>query len=297
MRPTALLLLLCLAAIWGAAFLFMRQLVPVIGIVPNAFLRVLISAAGLAAIVALLGKRWEFRGKLRAIMLIGMVNSGLPVLLFSIAAWYLPAGYSAIFNAMTPLMGALIGSLFFAERLTRAKLLGLVLGLAGVAVLSGAGPVPLSAQLLYGAAACLAATACYGFAGYFTRRWINERGGLDSALSALGSQAGATLLLLPVFLATSLDMPWTPLLAPRILLALAGLGLLCTAVAYMLYFRLLAEVGPLKSLSVTFLIPPFGVGWGALLLDEPLSWAHLQGGLLIGVALWLVLRTGPAAKA
>ncbi|MNE52068.1 EamA-like transporter family protein [compost metagenome] len=78
-------------------------------------------------------------------------------------------------------------------------------------------------------------------------------------------------------------------------LSLAGLGLICTAFAYVLYFRLLTDIGPIKASTTTFLIPPFGVLWGALLLDEPLSWAYLYGGVLISIALWLVVRPGAGA--
>lgn len=296
MNPAALLNMFGLAAIWGASFLFMRQLVPAIGVMPTAFFRVFLSAIGLVLIMLVLRTRWDFRGKLVRLLLIGVIASGIPVLMYSLAAQFLPAGYSAIFNATTPLMGVLIGSLFFGETLTSGKALGVLLGLAGVAVLTRAGPVPFDAPVLWGAAACLVATTCYGFAGYFTKRWINDQGGLDFAVSALGSQAGATLCLLPFFLGSSLDMPLAPLAEPKILLALAGLGFLCTSFAYVLYFRLLASIGPLKTMTVTFLIPPFGVFWGVLLLDESLSWAHLQGGVLIALALWLVLRPAPQPK-
>lgn len=291
-----LLRLFSLAAIWGASFLFMRQLVPAIGVMPTAFLRVLLSAVGLLAILAALRVPYAFRGKLKAMLLIGTISSGIPVLMFSLAARYLPAGYSAIFNATTPLMGVLVGCLFFGERLTSAKALGVALGLAGVAVLSRAGPAPFDSQLLLGAGACLVATTCYGFAGYLTKRWINDQGGLDSRITAFGNQLGATLILLPVFAGTSLDMPLAPLAQPSVWLALAGLGLLCTSFAYVIYFRLLADIGPLKTMTVTFLIPPFGVFWGVLLLGEQVSWAHLQGGVLIALALWLVLRPAPPVR-
>ncbi|CAN7381548.1 MULTISPECIES: DMT family transporter [Pseudomonas] len=295
MKPADLVRLLSLAAIWGASFLFMRVLVPVIGALPTAFFRVAISAIGLVAILALLRVTWDFRGKLGKILLIGVVSSGIPAAMYALAAEVLPAGYSAIFNATTPLMGVLIGGLFFGEKLTLPKAAGVLLGLAGVAVLTGAGPVAFDADLLRGALACLMATTCYGFAGFFTQRWINDAGGLDSGLSAFGAQAGATLCLLPIFLASSHAMPLAPLAEPGIWLALAGLGLLCTSFAYVIYFRLIANVGPVKTMTVTFLIPLFGVFWGALLLDESLSWAHLQGGVLIALALWLVLRPAVAA--
>jgi drug/metabolite transporter (DMT)-like permease len=296
MSPADCLRLFGLAAIWGASFLFMRLLVPQIGAMPTAFFRVLLSGIGLLAILAVLRVTWNFHGKLGKTLLIGVVSSGVPAAMYSLAAQVLPAGYSAIFNATTPLMGVLIGALFFSERLTLAKSSGVLLGLAGVALLTRTGPVAFDAQLLWGAAACLAATACYGFAGFLTKRWISDAGGLDSRLVAFGSQIGATLCLLPAFGYVSTDMPLAPLAEPMVWLALGGLGFICTSLAYIIYFRLIANVGPVKTMTVTFLIPPFGVFWGVLLLDESLSWAHLQGGVLIAAALWLVLKPAAVAR-
>ncbi|MBM7059474.1 DMT family transporter [Pseudomonas sp. UL073] len=290
MKPADLIRLLSLAAIWGASFLFMRLLVPQLGAMPTAFLRVALSVVGLLALLAVLRCSWDFHGKFGRTLLIGVVSSGIPTAMYSLAALVLPAGYSAIFNATTPLMGVLVGALFYSEALSAAKSAGVLLGLAGVALLTRTGPVAFDLQLLWGAAACLTATTCYGFSSFMTKRWISERGGLDARLVALGSQLGATLCLLPVFAYGAAEMPLAPLAQPQVWLALAGLGFLCTAFAYIIYFRLIADVGPLKTLAVTFLIPPFGVFWGVLLLDESLSWAHLQGGLLIAAALWLVLR-------
>jgi drug/metabolite transporter (DMT)-like permease len=233
---------------------------------------------------------WDFKGKLKTVMLLGMINSGIPATLYSVAAQVLPAGYSAIFNATTPLMGVLIGGLFFHEKLTAAKLGGVFLGLLGVGILTRAGPVAFNLELLMGALACLMATTCYGFAGFLARRWLDHAGGLDSRLSALGSMLGATLLLLPLFGYSVISRPPASWGGWNVWLSLLGLGLVCTAFAYIIYFRLLTSVGPVKSMTVTFMIPPFGVLWGALLLDEPLSMAHLYGGVLIAVALWLVLK-------
>lgn len=124
-----------------------------------------------------------------------MINSGVPFLMFALAARVLPAGYSAILNATTPLMGVLIGAAAFGERLTAAKVSGVLLGLLGVAVLTRAGSVAVDMPMLWGVAACLLATACYGLAGFLTKRWI--AGALDSRIVALGSQIGAVLLLAP----------------------------------------------------------------------------------------------------
>ncbi|MBV7496532.1 DMT family transporter [Pseudomonas sp. PDM24] len=290
MNPVDILRMLSLAAIWGASFLFMRVIAPVIGTIPTAFFRVSIAAVGLLVILGLMRISWDFKGKFKTVMLLGMINSGIPATLYSVAAQVLPAGYSAIFNATTPLMGVLIGGLFFHEKLTAAKLGGVFLGLFGVGILTRAGPVAFNMELLMGALACLMATTCYGFAGFLARRWLDHAGGLDSRLSALGSMLGATLLLLPLFGYSVLSQPPASWGGWNVWLSLLGLGLVCTAFAYIIYFRLLTSVGPVKSMTVTFMIPPFGVLWGALLLDEPLSMAHLYGGVLIALALWLVLK-------
>ncbi|QXH96423.1 DMT family transporter [Pseudomonas ogarae] len=287
-----ILRLLSLAAIWGASFLFMRIIAPVIGTIPTAFFRVSIAFVGLLVILALMRVDWNFRGKLKVVMGLGLINSGIPATFYSLAAQVLPAGYSAIFNATTPLMGVLIGGLFFSEKLTPAKVSGVCLGLFGVGILTRAGPVAFDLQLLMGALACLLATTCYGFAGFLTRRWLDQQGGLDSRLSALGSMFGATVFLLPLFGYSVISQPPASWGGWSVWLSLLGLGLVCTALAYILYFRLLSSIGPVKSMTVTFLIPPFGVLWGALLLDEPLGMAHLYGGVLIAAALWLVLKPG-----
>ncbi|MBV4494213.1 DMT family transporter [Pseudomonas sp. SWRI12] len=297
MNLVDILRLLSLAAIWGASFLFMRIIAPVIGTIPTAFFRVSIAFVGLLVILALMRVDWNFRGKLKVVMVLGLINSGIPATFYSVAAQVLPAGYSAIFNATTPLMGVLIGGLFFSEKLTLAKVGGVFLGLLGVGILTRAGPVAFDLQLLMGALACLLATTCYGFAGFLTRRWLDHQGGLDSRLSALGSMFGATVFLLPLFGYSVISQPPASWGGWSVWLSLLGLGLVCTALAYILYFRLLSSIGPVKSMTVTFLIPPFGVLWGALLLDEPLGMAHLYGGVLIAAALWLVLKPSVAKPA
>ncbi|KPA88588.1 putative permease [Pseudomonas asplenii] len=294
MNPADIVRMFSLAAVWGASFLFMRIIAPVLGAFPTAFFRVSIAAVGLLAMLALMRVKWDFKGKFKVCLLLGVINSGLPATLYSVAAKVLPAGYSSIFNATTPLMGVLIGGLFFHEKFTLNKLLGIFLGLFGVAVLTRAGPVTFDLDLLLGAGACLLATTSYGFAGFLTRRWLDHQGGLDPRLSALGSMFGATLVILPFFAASAISHPPASWGGLEVWGALLGLGLICTAFAYIVYFKLLSNIGPVKSMTVTFMIPAFGVLWGALFLDEPLSMAHLYGGVLIAVALWLVLKPAVA---
>ncbi|MDW5378269.1 DMT family transporter [Halomonas sp. HP20-15] len=290
--------LLLLSALWGASFLFMRIAAPELGSFVTAFFRVFLAMLGLLAILALWRVKWRFQGKARATLAIGMVNSGVPFAMFCLAAQTLPAGYSAMFNATTPLMGVLIGAALFDEAMTRDRLCGVALGLAGVAVLVRTGPVAVDVTLLLAAAACLVAAACYGLSGFLVRRFIAERGGLDSRLLALGSQAGASALLAPLMLLEAWRQPslanW---LQGDVWLAMLALGLVCTALAYLLFFRLLADLGPIKPLTVTMLVPLFGVLWGALFLDEKVTLAHLVGGVLIAGALWLILfKAAPAPR-
>jgi drug/metabolite transporter (DMT)-like permease len=288
MKPTDLTRLIILSAIWGASFLFMRIAAPVLGALPTAFFRTLFGAASLVVMLLVLRTVWRWDAQTRGAMALGVINSAIPFSMYAFAAKQLPAGYSAILNATTPLMGVAVGAAFFSEAMTLHKLAGVAIGMSGVAVLTQAGPVPVTTAVLLGALACLVATLCYGFSGFFVKRWA---GGLDAKQVALYSQVGASLALLPLF---ALNQPaqWG---GANVWLAMAALGIVCTGVAYILYFRLITDIGPVKSLSVTFLIPLFGVLWGALLLGEQLSWAHAAGGLLIAAALWLVLRAPKSA--
>ncbi|MBL0649420.1 DMT family transporter [Aeromonas caviae] len=292
MRPSDYGRLLALAAIWGASFLFMRIAAPAFGSVNTTFLRVFFALVGLAAMLLLLRTPMQFQGKLKSIMVLGIINSGVPFLMYAVAALWLPAGYSAILNATTPLMGALIGFSFFHETLTLRKWAGVMLGLVGIGLITTTGEVDLSGQLAIGVLACLIATACYGCAGFLTRRWVTERGGLDAKLVAFGSQIGAVLFLLPFFgytLATGPAVDWAQ---PGVWASVLAVGFLCTAFAYLLYFRLIADIGPLRSLTVTFLIPPFGILWGYLVLGETLTGGFVFGGAVVCLAVWLV--TSPA---
>ncbi|NVZ21267.1 DMT family transporter [Pseudomonas costantinii] len=281
--------LLVLAAIWGASFLFMRISAPVLGALPTAFFRVLVGAFGLIVILAILKTKVDFKGKLKEIMVLGVINSGIPFLMYSVAARLLPAGYSAIFNATTPLMGVLIGWMCFGESLTLKKGAGVLIGLIGITLLTSTGPVTLSVSASMGALACLVATSCYGAAGFLTKRWVADRGGLDAKLVAFGSQIGATLFLAPFFGISAAINPPATWGNPEVWITLVALGFICTACAYILYFRLIADIGPIRSLTVTFLVPLFGVLWGVMFLDEKFSVAHLYGGGLIGLAVWFVL--------
>lgn len=289
----SLLRLVALAALWGGSFLFMRIVSPVLGPAPTAFGRVAIAALGLGAVVlaVLPAERRRFRGRFGRVLLLGALNSGTPFLLFAFAVGTLTAGHAAILNATAPLAGVAIGAAAFGERAGPAKLAGIGLGLAGVVVLTGAGTVTPTFAVWLAVAASLGATSAYGLAGFLARRWLQPKGALPDVLVAFGSQVGAALFVAPWLAVAAVRAPVEPAtLGAGVVGALLALGLGCTALAYVLYFRLLADVGPIRSLAVTFLVPLFGVLWGRLFLGEPLGWAHAAGGGLIAAALALVLR-------
>lgn len=244
--------LLLLAALWGASFLFMRITTPAFGALNSAFLRVLFAAIALGLLLGVQGKWSGYQGKFTSTLQLGVINSGLPFLMYCLAAQWLPAGYSATLNATAPMMGVLIGALCFAEPLTLRKGGGAILGAIGVAVIARPTSGLSAALLLPGIGACLTATACYGLAGFLTRRWIQQRGGLEAERVALGSEVGATLFLFPFFLWSCWHGPAVDWRQSLPWIAIVMLGVVCTAAGYIIYFRLIADIGPLRSLSVTF---------------------------------------------
>lgn len=281
--------LLLLAAIWGASFLFMRIAVPQFGAINTAFLRVFLGFTGLAIILFMFKSSFDFKDKFKPSVILGVINSGLPFLMYCLAARWLPAGYSAIMNATTPLMGALIGFSCFSEKLTFRKWAGMFLGLVGIIVITTIGEAQSSDKQITGVIACLIATSCYGVSSFLTRSWITDKGGLDPKIVAFGSQMGASIFLLPFFIWSISVGPAVNWLQQEPWISVIAVGVICTALAYILYFRLIADIGPLRSLTVTFLIPPFGVLWGYLVLNETINNGFIIGAITIGIAVWMVV--------
>jgi drug/metabolite transporter (DMT)-like permease len=273
--------LVLLAAIWGASFLFNRITAPLLGPVLTAELRTLIAGIALAIWFAATGFNPEWRRWGRQYVIVGMLTSGLPFLLWAYAALSLTAGLMSVLNATSPMWGALWSALLLGERLNARRVLGLVIGVAGVALVTRPEP---GATLVYPAIiAALVAAFCYGLAGAYMKRWAS---GVPSRGMAVGTQLAAGVLLIP-FIAL-----WPPAAAPTPLVAasMLALGLVCGAVAYLLYFRLIADIGATGALTVTYLIPVFGVAWGALFLGETISLPMLLGAALVIAGTVFVLQ-------
>jgi drug/metabolite transporter (DMT)-like permease len=284
MRSADLARLVALAAIWGASFAFLRILAVPVGPVWTAASRVLIAGTALVAWLALTGTRADLWRRWRAYLLIGVLNSALPFVLYGWAALRLPASYMVVLNAAYPLFAAVLAPLWLGESMTVRKALGLVTGLAGVALIAGAGPLALDLPTVLAVFACLGAALCYALAAI----WIKRNGsGLAPVAIAAWSQLLAGLVLLPPALASPPPGPFTL----RVAIALLALALLCSAVAYLLYYRLIQDVGPTRAATVTFLMPAFGVAWGVLFLGEVVTPPMLVGiGLVLGGVLAVFRR-------
>ncbi|WP_096695605.1 DMT family transporter [Polaromonas sp. AER18D-145] len=257
-----------LAAIWGSSFLFMRIGTVEFGPLPTAAVRVAIAAAFLLPLVLLrrlgatLVKNW------RHVFLVGLFNSGIPFVCFSFALLSITTGLSAILNATVPMFGALVAWLWLKDKPNHSRLLGLVVGFAGVAMLAwdkatfqpdASGVAPGWAVL-----ACLLACICYALSASYTKRYLT---GLPPLVTAAGSQIGATLgLALPALWLWPAKMP-----SSSAWLALLVVGVLCTGIAYILYFRLIETAGPARALAVTFVVPVFAVFYGVLFLGEAVT--------------------------
>ncbi|MBV8658351.1 MAG: DMT family transporter [Burkholderiales bacterium] len=284
MRTRDIVELLVLAAFWGASFLFMRVAAPEFGPVALIFLRVLVATVVLIPVVMSKGELAQVRARWLPLLVVGMLNSALPFTFFAFATLSLTAGFTSVLNATAPLWSAVVAFVWLHAVLPRTRVFGLVLGFVGVAILvwgkigfkdGGSGLAVVAA---------LGATFCYGIAANFTKEKL---AGVSALSITAGSQLAASLVLAP--LAYWFWPAHTP--SPNAWVACLALGVICTAVAYLLYFRLIAHVGASRAIAVTFLIPLFAILWGGVFLGEQLTINMIVGGLVIlaGTALSLGL--------
>lgn len=283
---------LILSAIWGSSFLFMRLASAELGALPTAALRVTIASLFLLPLLLAKGHGPALRQHWKPIFFVGLLNSGIPFVLYSFAVLHISTGLSSILNATVPLFGALVAWAWLGDKPTVSRSVGLAIGFGGVVLLAGgqasfkpnaSGIAPAWAVL-----ACLAATTCYALSASFTKKHIPS---LPPLVTATGSQLGASLALaLPALWFKPDHLP-----SATALWSLITVGVLCTGVAYILYFKLIENAGPARALTVTFLVPVFAIAYGVLLLGESVTaWMVACGAvILVGTALSSGLVTLP----
>jgi drug/metabolite transporter (DMT)-like permease len=226
----------------------------------------------------LLSRNW------RRYLQVGLVNSGLPFLFFSYAALTLPVSYLIVISACSPFIAAALSALVLDERMRPRQMSGLALALCGVAVVAGLGPVAIGKSEALAIASGLAGATCYAVATLLIRR---PAGRTSPNAQASMSQFTAGLAMLPLCAAFPPPGP----VGPATLVSAVILGAVCSGVAYVLYFRLVLDVGPSRALSVTFLTPPFGIAWSYIVLGEPVTWKIAIGTLLVIAGTALLLGT------
>jgi drug/metabolite transporter (DMT)-like permease len=275
---------LLLAAIWGSSFLFMRIAAVELGPLPTAAIRVAIAATFLLPIMLAKGHWAQLRQHWKPVLFVGALNSGVPFALYAFAVLHITTGFSSILNATVPLFGAVVAWFWLGDKPTLSRIVGLAIGFGGVLLLAGgqasfkpndSGIAPAWAVL-----ACLAATICYALAASFTKKHIPN---LPPLVTATGSQIGATLTLaLPALWFVPEHGP-----SASVWWSLLVVGVLCTGVAYILYFRLIEKSGPARALTVTFLVPVFAIAYGVVFLGESVTtWMLLCGAvILLGTSL------------
>lgn len=288
MNTSNLLKLIVLAAIWGGSFLFMRIAAPVLG--PGVLIeyRVTFAALFLAAVALVLRKRLDLARHWRHYLVLGFFNSALPFLLFAFAAKTLTASVLSVLNATAPIWGAIVGAVWHRHMVSGRVLLGLGLGTAGVAMLVGFDHVSSKEGALLAIAAATLAAFSYSIATTYTKVAKSAQG-VEPFANAHGSMWAAALLTLPSL--AIFPQPGEPTVG--IMGAALALGVLCSGIAYLLYFGLVRDVGPTSALTVTFLNPLFGILWGSLFLNEVVGWHTLVGAATVIAGTMLVTGYKP----
>ncbi|HEY1385704.1 MAG TPA: DMT family transporter [Dongiaceae bacterium] len=284
MGPIDWCLLLFLSLLWGASFFYVAVALKELPPFTIVLLRVAIAALTLHIVLRVAGVRFPWDGRSwRAFIGMGLLNNAIP---FSLIVWgqtHVASGLASILNATTPFFTVIVAhALTVDERLSKNRLMGVLIGLAGVVVLIGPQALSGLGKDVAGQLAIVGAAISYAFAGVFGRRF--RRMGIPPMATAAGQVTASSLLLLPITLLV--DRPWhLAMPGTTVWLAILGTALLSTALAYIVYFRLLASAGAVNLLLVTFLIPPSAILLGVFLLGEHLEATDFAGMALIGLGL------------
>lgn len=279
--------MLVLAAIWGSSFIFMRATVEDFGPIFLITIRVAVAALALLGFLVIKRRFTEFLAHWKSLFIIGILNSALPFSFLAYASLYLNAGLVSILNATTPIFTAWIAHVWLKDKMTRLQFLGMIISLFGVAFLfwdklslEGSGSLPILAGIL--------SSLMYGIAINSTKKYLK---GVSPMTATAGSLFFAALFMIFLSVFFLPDFSTIPAMSWSYAIVL---GVVCTALAYLIFFRLIHRIGPAKSVTVTFLVPIFSFLWAFLLLDEVVT---LQMWISTGIILFGTgLVTGIVAK-
>ncbi len=271
---------LLIAALWGGSFLFMRIAAPIFGPVWLIEIRVLLAGLSLLPILIKLNLLKELRRYWKPLFIVGCLNSAMPFSLYAFASLSLPAGFTAILNATTPLFGVIIALFWLKEKLTIYRIIGLILGFFGVTLLVGWQSVGGTLSFVLAATAGISAALMYAIAAPFVKVNLS---GVPSLVITTGSLLSGAVFILPFLPFT---LPQNPITFQAIL-AVISLALFSTSLAYILFYRLIHKIGSTQALTVAYLVPIFAIIWGAVFLQEAITVSMILscGLILAGTAI------------
>jgi len=285
MEKKSVTLLIILGAIWGSSFMFMKLLAPVFGPILTASLRLLIGAAVLAIYFRVKGVKLSLLKNIKMYLILGPISLGIPYFLFSVAALNVPSGVSAILNTTAPMFTAILTFFILNEKMKVYNVFGLMIATGGVAMVMSNTITGFNSGAVLGVLCVLAASMLYAISGVIIKTKTTH---IDSNSLAFGNQLIGGLSLLPFVIL----YPVTGIINLKVVLTLLTFGVFGSGVAMVIYFYLMKQVGPVKTLTVTYLFPIFGLFFGYVFLHEKLSSGFFFGGALILIGIILVNLKG-----
>ncbi len=284
MKTTDTLLLIVLAAIWGSSFMFMRATVDAFGPIALITVRVGVAALFLSLFLLQLKRRKEFLAHWQHLAWIGVINSALPFVLFSYASISLTGGNVSLLNTMTPVFTAIIAHYWLKDKMSSPQIMGLIICIIGLIILVWDKLDITGSSSLLAILAGICAPLFYGFASNSTKKYLSDVSPLTATAGSLLFATLFMLLFLPFF------MPEISHISHRDWAYAIILGLVCTAIAYLIFFKLIHDIGPSRAVSVTFLIPIFAFIWGYLVLDEVVTPKMWGATVIIIIGMSYVLK-------
>lgn len=284
MNKTQFSLLVLISALWGSSFLFMKQLSPIFGPFLTSSLRLLVASFVLYFYFIITKTKINWKQNFKWFLVVGVLNSAVPFTLYAYAALNLDASISVILNSTAPMFGAIYGLFILKERLNLTKIVGLIIGTIGVIIITSLAFNANISEIYISIGACILASSLYGLSGNIVKKYVND---LDSKELTLGSMLVAGVLLLPFIFFTKIEEPVTF----NIVIMILFFGIFCTGLTYLIYFKLVKEIGPVKSLTVTYLMPVFGILWSFLFLDENITITTIIGLVIILLGIYILSKS------
>lgn len=275
------LLLILISAIWGSSFIFMKVLVPTFGIAMTSSFRLLSASLFLLLIFTFQKYKVNWKKNYFIFFVIGIGNSAIPFFLYGFAAQYIDASISVILNSTAPMFGAIFSYLIVKEKLGYKKIFGLIIGFIGVGIISSVSFGESTSEVTLSILACVTAASFYGLSGVVTKKYAMH---IEAKELTAGSLLFAGVSLIPFIIV----FPIREVVTIQVGLLMIFFGILCTAIAYLIYYYLIKQVGAVKALTVTYLMPVFGILWSFIFLHEKITSSVILGLLVILIGIHFV---------